>query len=80
MELENLFYNSNFIKRKLTYQLVEKLNSKKNIENTEKNFQQKDILKNLQQKTIKNDYIKNKKEILWNILKNKKIKIIKTRI
>ena len=65
MELENLFYNSKKIKRKLAYQLVEKLNSKENIENTEKKFQQK---------TIKNDYLKNKKEILWNILKNKKNK------
>ena len=68
MELENLIYNSKNIKRKL----IEKENNE-NIE-TILNFQLKDIIKNLLQKSIKNDYIKNKKENLWNILKNKKNK------
>ena len=74
MELENNIYKSNKIKRKL----VEKLNCEQITENTEKNkiliIQQKDIIKNSLPKSLKINYIKKKKEDLYNALKSKKNK------
>ena len=74
MDLENNIYKQNKIKRKL----VEELNCEEFTENTEKsknlNIQQKYIIKNSQQKSIKNNYIKKKKENLCTALKIKKNK------
>ena len=72
MDLENNIFEENNIKRELSHQLVEKLNYEEIKTEIIKglNFIPKQAFKNLPQKSIKHNK-ENKKEILFDILKNK---------